>query len=107
MRIPVLIALFFIAFQLSAQRLENIHAEVINGGERVMITYDITGVPVNQKFKISVYSSHNNYSAPLTQVTGDINNVGPGVGKRIEWNARNEMNDYNGDITFELHADPI
>lgn len=107
MRIPLLLVLFIASFQLSAQRLENIRAEAINGGEIVNITYDITGVPANQKFRISVYGSHNNYSTPLTQVSGDINDVTPGTNKKIVWNARGEMVEYNGDVTFELRADPI
>jgi hypothetical protein len=107
MRISLLLVLFFACFQLYAQRIENIRAEAINGGERVTITYDITGAPANQKFKVSVYSSHNNYSTPLSLVTGDLNDVTPGTGRRIEWNARNEMVEYTGDVTFELRADPM
>lgn len=107
MRIPLLLILVFGAFQLSAQRLENIRAEAQNGGEKVIITYDLNGVAAGAKYKVAVYSSHNNYSTPLSQVTGDLNDVTGGTGKRIEWNARGEMVEYTGDITFELRADPI
>jgi hypothetical protein len=92
---------------MSAQRLENIRAEAVNGGELVNITYDIIDAPANQKFRITVYVSHNNYSTPLSQVSGDINDVTPGTNKKIVWNARGEMVEYNGDVTFELRADPI
>lgn len=107
MRIPLLLILLFACFQLSAQRLENIKAEPVGGGETVIITYDITGAPADQKFKVSVYSSHNNYSTPLSLVSGDVTEVTPGTGKRIVWNARSEMVEFTGDITFELRADPI
>jgi len=73
----------------------------------VIITYDLTGGQADQKYKVSVYGSHNNYSTPLSLVSGDVNEVTPGTGKRIEWNAKGEIVDYNGDITFELRADPI
>lgn len=107
MRIPLLLVLCFISFQVLAQRLENIRAEAVNGGERVIITYDLTGASSDQKYNVSVYSSHNNYSTSLAQLSGDIHDVTPGKNKRIEWNARGEMVEYNGDITFELRADAI
>ena len=90
-----------------AQRLENIRAEAINGGESVIITYDLAGASSSTKYKVSVFSSHNNFASPLVQVTGDLNDVTPGNGKRIVWNTRNEITEYSGDITFELRADPI
>ncbi len=107
MRIPLLLVLLFATFSLYAQRVENIRAEAVNGGERVTITYDINGAADGQKFNVTIYSSHNNFSTALTRVTGDLNNVTGGTGKRIEWNAKEELVDYNGDITFELRADPI
>lgn len=107
MRRPLLLVLIFATFQLSAQRLQNVRAEAVSGGERVVITYDITGASQGQKYRVTVYSSHNNYSTPLTQVTGDVNEVTAGTGKRIEWNAKGEMVEYSGDITFELRAEPV
>jgi len=107
MRRLLLLVLLFASFHLYAQRLENIRAEAINGGERVIITYDLTGPNADQKYKVAVFSSHNNYSTPLSQISGDVNDVTPGTGKRIEWNARGEMVEYTGDVTFELRADLI
>ncbi|MEI9920291.1 MAG: Ser-Thr-rich GPI-anchored membrane family protein [Bacteroidota bacterium] len=107
MRIPLLLVLVLLCSHLFAQRLENIRAEAVNGGEQVIITYDISGASSDQKYSVRVYSSHNTYTAPLTQVTGDLNDVVPGTGKRIIWNAKAEMVEYSGDVTFELHADLI
>jgi hypothetical protein len=104
---PLLILFLFVGIQASAQRLENIRAEAINGGEKVLITYDLNGGSQGQKFKVTLYSSHNNYSTPLSLISGDVNDVTPGTGKKIEWNAKSEMVEYSGDITFELRADPI
>ena len=103
---PLLLVLLFATFQLSAQRLENIRAEAVNSGDRVIITYDISG-PAGKKYQVKVYSSHNNYTTPLSMVSGDVNEVTAGTGKRIEWNARGEMVEYSGDIIFELRADPV
>jgi hypothetical protein len=107
MRIPLLLVLFLLCSHLYAQRLENIRAEAVNGGEQVIITYDLSGASADQKYSVRVYSSHNNYTAPLVQVTGDLNDVVPGPGKRIIWNAKTEMVEYSGDVTFELQADLV
>lgn len=107
MRILLLLVLSFTSFQLLAQRLENIRAEAVNGGEKVTITFDLTGSSSNQKYNISVFGSHNNYSTALSQISGDIHDVTAGKNKRIEWNAKGEMVEYSGDITFELRAEPI
>ncbi len=107
MRIFLLAFFVLTACDTIAQRLENIRAEAINGGESVIITYDLTGGSSSSKYKVAIYSSHNNFATPLTQVTGDLNDVTPGNGKRIVWNTRNEISEYSGDITFELRADPI
>jgi len=107
MRIALLGVLFLVTFQISAQRLENIRAESINGGEKVVITYDINGGNSDTKYNVKVYGSHNNFSTSLTAITGDVNNVSPGTNRRIEWNAKSEISDFAGDITFELRADAI
>ncbi|MEJ0029238.1 MAG: Ser-Thr-rich GPI-anchored membrane family protein [Bacteroidota bacterium] len=107
MRIPLLLVLLLLCSHLYAQRLENIRAEAVNGGEQVIITYDISGASADQKYNVRVYSSHNTYTSPLVQVTGDLNDVVPGTGKRIIWNAKAEMVEYSGDVTFELQADVV
>ncbi len=104
---PLLLVFLFACFQASAQRLENIRAEAINGGEKVLITYDLTGGSQGQKYKVTVYGSHNNYGSSLSMISGDVNDVTPGTNKKIEWNAKSEMVEFTGDITFELRADPI
>jgi hypothetical protein len=107
MRIFLFAVLLFSAFQVVGQRLENIRAEAISDGERVAVTFDITGGQEGQKFKVSLYGSHNNYSAPLQQVSGDVGEITGGRNKRMEWNAKGELGDYNGTVTFEVRADGI
>lgn len=106
MRRKLLFPLLFLAIPLAAQRIENIKAEVFGEGEKVVVTYDINGAATGQKFKISLYGSHNNYSAPLTLVSGDVGrDVQAGPNKRIEWSAKSELKDYSGDVTFEVRAE--
>src|SRR5688572_23241910 len=110
MRKKLLIPLLFLAIPLTAQRIENIRAEVFGEGEKVVITYDITGAAQGQKFKISIYGSHNNFSAPLALVSGDVGRdreIPGGPNKRIEWSAKSELKDFSGDITFEVRAEIV
>lgn len=93
-----------------AQRVENIKAEVLGDGEKVIITYDITGASEGQKFKVTLYSSHNNFAAPLSLVTGDVGRdreLPAGLGKRIEWSAKSELKEFVGDVTFEVRAELV
>jgi hypothetical protein len=93
-----------------AQRVENIKAVVLGDGEKVIITYDITGASEGQKFKVTLYSSHNNFASPLSLVNGDVGRdreLPPGLGKRIEWSAKDELKEFVGDVTFEVRAELV
>jgi hypothetical protein len=106
MRRKLLFPLLFLAIPLAAQRIENIKAEVFGEGEKVVVTYDINGAASGQKFKIALYGSHNNYSTPLTLVSGDVGReVQGGPNKRIEWSAKSELRDFSGDVTFEVRGE--
>lgn len=90
---------------LQAQRIENVKATVEN--DKVIITYDVTGVTSGQRFKAQLFSSHNNFSSPLFRVSGDVGEITPGIGKRIEWDAKAELATFSGDITFEVRGQPV
>ena len=86
-----------------AQALKNIKAQA--EGDLVIITYDLEAPDNNQKFNVELYSSHDNYRNPLRYLQGDYgDNVLPGKNKRIEWNAKSELNSYQGNVTFEVRA---
>lgn len=110
MRRRLLLPLLLLTTSLAAQRVENIRAEVFGEGEKVVITYDITGAAMGQKFKVTVYGSHNNFAAPLTLVSGDVGRdreINGGPNKRIEWSAKSELKDFIGDVTFEVRAEVV
>ncbi|MFZ5971788.1 MAG: Ser-Thr-rich GPI-anchored membrane family protein [Bacteroidota bacterium] len=95
---------------LLAQRIENVRAEVTADGERVVITYDIAAASENQRFKVSIYGSHNNFATPLSMITGDAGTgreITGGTGKRVEWSAKSELKEFKGDVTFEVRADIV
>lgn len=102
--------LFFIiclslAIPLQAQRIENVKATLEN--DKVIITYDVTGVTSGQRFKAQLYSSHNNFASPLFRVSGDVGEITPGTGKKIEWDAKSELVTFSGDVTFEVRGHPV
>ena len=86
-----------------AQTLENINASF--DGERVTVSYILSYAEVNQKFKIDLYSSHDNYSQPIT-VTGDAGeNVLPGRTKLVIWDAKGTLpSEFDGDIRIKIKA---
>lgn len=110
MRRRLLFPLLLLTFQLTAQRIENVRAEVFGEGEKVVITYDINGAALGQKFRVTVYGSHNNFAAPLTLVSGDVGRdreLTGGPNKRVEWSAKSELKDFSGDVTFEVRAEVV
>lgn len=89
-----------------SQKLENLKA--IPQGEKIVITYDISSDFPGDKYDITLYASSNNFSSPLQRVTGDVGGgQAEGKGKRIEWDAKNELGNYKGDLSFEVRAEVI
>ena len=89
-----------------SQKLENLKAEVT--GEKIIVTYDITGSQPDDSYNISLYSSQDKYTAPLTLVTGDVGKkIKEGKNKRIEWDAPSEFNGIKGTLLFEVHAELV
>src|SRR5258708_39249685 len=85
-----------------AQSIQNVKASPLQDG-KVTVTYDIIGGKANQKFIIELYGSHNNFSSPLIQVTGDVGkDIFGGPGKRIVWSASDELDDYKGEVNFRI-----
>lgn len=106
MRSILLIFLFLFCCQLPillAQSVENINASF--DGEKITVSYVLNYSEVSQKFKIELYSSHDNYSQPL-QVTGDAGeNVLPGRTKLVVWNAKESLpSDFDADVRIKIKA---
>jgi hypothetical protein len=101
-----LLCLFFNS-ELRAQKIENVRASSTD--EKVTIVYEITGAKDGQKFKIRLYGSHDNYTTPLSFVSGDVgqgNELSAGS-KRVEWDPKAELKEFDGEITFEVRAEII
>ena len=88
------------------QKIENLKA--VSEGNKIIITYDISGGVTGDSYEVSLYASHNNYSSPLKLTSGEIGKgVTEGRGKRIEWEAKAELGDYKGELSFEVRAEVI
>src|SRR6266850_4032298 len=82
-----------------SQSIENVKASFRDG--KVTVVYDLTGGKPNQKYSLQLFGSHNNFNSPLTQVSGDVGqNIGSGKEKKIEWNAKLELDEFKGNIAF-------
>ena len=89
-----------------AQSFANIVAEA--HGDQVTITYDIKDAAPDQKLNVSVYEVYNENLRLLKVVTGAVGLVTPGVGKKIIWDARTELQSAFSEsrsIEFELRAE--
>ncbi len=102
----LLFVLLFLSSVSTAQTFENIRATA--QGDRVIITYDLVGGQPDQTFSVEVYASHDNYQSPIKQVIGDVGpSVKAGTNKTVAWNAAGELQQFRGDITFELRGKPL
>jgi len=97
--------IFLISLRGWSQSVQFVRAQV--SGENVIINYDLNGES-GQIFNIEIYSSHNNFTIPLTRVSGDAgDNIQAGSNKQIVWEAKKELKIFTGDISFEVKARSI
>jgi hypothetical protein len=74
-------------------------------GEKIIVYYDLEDSNPNNEYKLDLYASKDNFAAPLTKVKGDVGaEVKPGMGKKIEWNAREELGGYQGKLALEVRG---
>jgi hypothetical protein len=86
---------------------ENVNASF--HGEEMVITYDLSFINADQKFKIVLYGSQDNYNQPLLSVTGDAGeSILPGKLKRIVWDVKSVLpTEFDGDILIKIKASKI
>ena len=92
------------ALSARAQSVQNVRANF--DGERVEIRYDLNAADPGGKFKVALYSSHDNYAHPLTLLTGDVGDeVAPGRDRKVLWFAKNVLPpDFDQEITFKIRV---
>jgi hypothetical protein len=87
-----------------AQVIENsIRTSAENG--KIIITYDLKNNFPGTWINTIILGSHNSFAYPLTNVTGDVGKVSPGTNKRIEWTYGTQLDNFNGDLSFEIETE--
>jgi hypothetical protein len=85
----------------SAQSFENIRA--VQEGTRMIITYDLVSSIDGATYNVSLLSSHNNFTSPVTQLTGAVGKgQSAGQNKRMEWDLATELKSFTGQVVIEL-----
>jgi len=77
-------------------------------GDNINLYYDLIDSVENSRrsYSISLYSSRDSYTSPLTKVTGDVGQiVKPGGNRKITWNAKEELGaDFEGKVGLEVRG---
>jgi hypothetical protein len=71
----------------------------------LVLHYDLNDTTKGQLYTIHMYSSKDNFVAPLGKVRGDIGiEVKPGHNKRVVWDAKELGADFNGNVEVEIRG---
>lgn len=74
-------------------------------GEKIIVHYDLDDSNPNNEYKLDLYSSADNFVAPLAKVKGDIGpEIKPGTGHKVEWSIREELGGFKGKIALEIRG---
>jgi len=72
----------------------------------IVVHYNLDdGANSNRQFLVQLYSSQDNFTTPLTRVSGDFGTeVSAGFDKKIVWDITKELGAFKGDIALELRG---
>lgn len=75
-------------------------------GKNVIVHYNLDdGANSSRQFLVQLYSSQDNFTTPLTRVTGDFGpEVSAGVDKKIVWDITQELGAFKGTVSLELRG---
>lgn len=75
-------------------------------GKNVVVHYNLDdGANSSRQFLVQLYSSQDNFTTPLTRVTGDFGpEVSAGVDKKIVWDITQELGAFKGTVSLELRG---
>ncbi len=72
---------------------------------KVIVHYTLNDPNSNRTYLVQLFTSQDNFTAPLTKVSGDVGtDVKPGSGKKITWDASKEVGNYSGELAFEIRG---
>ena len=103
----IALAVIFIAAALPKVAAQSIEIDYIQfEGRTVVVHYTLDdGSKSNRQFLVQLYSSQDNFTAPLTRVIGDVGpEVAAGVDKKIVWDVTKELGEYKGTLSLEIRG---
>jgi sulfatase modifying factor 1 len=104
-RVSLLLLAGFIFLNSSAQQVQNVRFSA--SGNKIIITYDITGAQSGQTFDVQVFCSTDNFASPIRSVTGAVGSgITGGSGKTVTWDVLSERESLTGSVSFEVRATP-
>lgn len=103
MRATIGIAMLLLSFLAAAQNVQINDIEI--AGSNVIVHYSLEDSNPNNEYQLNLYASRDDFSTPLTKISGDVGNeVSPGTNKRITWNIKEEYPGFNGKIALEVRG---
>lgn len=103
----VLLLLFIvISSQLSAQQFDIQHVYVDKG--KVHVNFKVSENLEHERYRIRLYSSHDNFQQPLTHVSGPIAQgevSSTGEEMQVIWDAQRELKEFEGNVQLELRGE--
>lgn len=101
--ISIIFAFLFMVNNILAQKISNVRAS--SEGNQVKISYDFESSDVNQKYRVELFSSLDNFVTPLNSCTGSIGDtIVAGNRKTIVWSSNRAGLNYSGMVSFEVRA---
>lgn len=74
-------------------------------GDKVLVYFDLDDSNTSHEFSLNLYASRDNFTVPLSKVTGDVGSeVKPGSNKKIEWKITEEYGSYKGKLALEIRG---
>jgi hypothetical protein len=101
----LLFGLFCLAtsFPLAAQTIEFDWVQI--SGNDIIVHYSIDDQNPLHAYTVNLFSSHDNFAAPLLKLSGDHGNeVKAGKGRQIHWHITEELGKFSGGIELEVRA---
>lgn len=74
--------------------------------ETVVIHYNLIDTTRERRYTVNVYSSKDNFLAPLQKILGDAGlEVTPGLNRKITWRSKEELGStFSGDVEIEIRG---
>lgn len=101
--LSTIVVLLLLSQSAFSQKIEIKWVEVTS--DKIIVHYNLDDSSPNHEYAINLMSSKDNFSAPLTKVTGDVGSeVKPGIDKKIMWAIIDELGNYKGDLELEIRG---